>query len=222
MIPACPPVRTCTGTESTHPAPPWPLVRAELEWQELSVQRYSVVGIRSASVAATTCLLRQRRFPSSDTCGASLSACPASGGPGDVLRAPPGPGAAPCRAAARERTPCETCFTYACTALILRRRPARVRTRRRKLAHELLLVAGELLLCPDDAPRPHDAQPAHGLARREAVVLRRVEREERAGAAQARRLAGPLRGRRTRLQSPPTAGRRRGAVVQAEIHHGDA
>ena len=221
MIPACPPVRTCTGTESTHPAPPWPLVRAELEWQELSVQRYSVVGIRSASVAATTCLLRQRRFPSSDTCGASLSACPASGGPGDVLRAPPGPGAAPCRAA-RGSGPPARLAPRTPARLILRRRPARVRTRRRKLAHELLLVAGELLLRPDDAPRPHDAQPAHGLARREAVVLRRVEREERAGAAQARRLAGPLRGRRTRLQSPPTAGRRRGAVVQAEIHHGDA
>jgi hypothetical protein len=38
------------------------------------------------------------------------------------------------------------------------------------------------LLLPDDAPQPHDAQPAHGLPRREAVVLHHVECDESARA----------------------------------------
>ena len=40
-------------------------------------------------------------------------------------------------------------------------------------------------LLPDDAARPHDAEPSDGLARREAVRPHHVERDERAGAPQA-------------------------------------
>jgi hypothetical protein len=52
--------------------------------------------------------------------------------------------------------------------------------------HGGLLVAEVLLVRPDEAARTDDAQPAYGLAGREAAVLHHVERDERAGAAEPR------------------------------------
>ncbi len=49
-----------------------------------------------------------------------------------------------------------------------------------------------VLLWPDDTPRLHNAQPAHGLACSEPVVLHHVEHDERAIAVQAH-LAEPGR-----------------------------
>ena len=83
----------------------------------------------------------------------------------------------------------------------------------------------EVLLLPDDRPRPHDAQPAHGLPRREAAPPHQVERGERAGAAEAR---GAVHGDRARgrigegEEADEGGGRRRIAVGEGEAVVGDA
>ena len=91
--------------------------------------------------------------------------------------------------------------------------------------HHGLHLAQVLLLRPDDAPRAYDAEPAHGLAGREAVVLHHVEGDERAGAAEA---AAAVHGESAGNalgdgeEAGDDVGGRQGAVLEGEVDDGEA
>ena len=57
---------------------------------------------------------------------------------------------------------------------------------------EALDGAEEVLLPPDDRARPHEAQPAHGLPRREAVKPHHAEGDERPRPREARERAAAM------------------------------
>mmetsp|Transcript_80105 Transcript_80105/g.214502 ORF Transcript_80105/g.214502 Transcript_80105/m.214502 type:complete len:253 (+) Transcript_80105:207-965(+) len=106
----------------------------------------------------------------------------------------------------------------------MRRVPVASAVRLPRRAHGPLLLAQEVLLRADDAPRTNQPQPRDGLARREGVVLHEVHADERASPPQPS-VAVHRNGARRRLHQREKAvddsGRRRGAVGEEKVVQGD-